>query len=440
MELQTELAQTLKRIPNSSHSLCELIEPAWIEGALQASGKASIRKRKLPAEHVVWLVIGLALFRHQPIWHVVRQLDLTLEQATTSSPSLCVPSASVQGRQRLGAEPMEQLFRQLTRAWTMPAPEHTPLLDGLRVLAVDGVVWSAPDTPPNRLGLGSCANQHGQGSWPQIRAVCLMDTYSHELLDAQLGGMPQGELTLAAELQAPDHTLTIFDRAYFSATFLLDWQAQGQQRHWLMRAKDNLRHEVVHTHGPGDYSIRMPTSPRARKLHPGLAPWWQARLIEVELGGQTRRFVTSLNDPVCYPAQALAQLYRQRWEIELGFREIKQSLQANAFVLRSKQPALVRQEIWGVLIAYTLLRRQMRLMAEHLQVPPVRMGFHVASIAIIDVLRFAPLQTPATLPKRLALLFEQAHLFLLPPRRARSCPRVVKLRSSKYPRKMPVSS
>jgi hypothetical protein len=68
------------------------------------------------------------------------------------------------------------------------------------------------------------------------------------------------------------------------------------------------------------------------------------------------------------------------------------------------------------------------------------MGFDVASIAIIDVLRFAPMQTPATLPKRLALLFEQAHLFLLPPRRARSCPRVVKFKNPKYPRKMPVSS
>ena len=91
-----------------------------------------------------------------------------------------------------------------------------------------------------------------------------------------------------------------------------------------------------------------------------------------------------------------------------------------------------------MLIAYTLLRRQMRLMAEKLSVPPVRIGFHVASIAIIELLRFAPLESAATLPKRLTLLFEQARLFLLPPRRERSYPRVVKPRNSKYPRKMPV--
>ena len=139
--------------------------------------------------------------------------------------------------------------------------------------------------------------------------------------------------------------------------------------------------------------MRVPISQRVRKLHPKLPSYWDARLIEVELGGATRRFITSLDDPHRYPAQALAQLYRQRWEIELGFREIKQSLQAGEFVLRSKQPDLVRQEVWGVLIAYTLLRRQMRLMAQHIKVPPVRMGFHASSIAIIDVLRFAPLES-----------------------------------------------
>ncbi|MHB1112120.1 MAG: transposase [Acidovorax defluvii] len=143
-----------------------------------------------------------------------------------------------------------------------------------------------------------------------------------------------------------------------------------------LRAKDNLRHEVVATHAKEDCTIRMPVSPRARKLAPGLPLWWQARLIEVTLAGRTRRFMTPLCDPKRYPAKQLADLYLQRWEIELGFREIKQSLQANNFVLRSKQPALVRQEIWGVLIAYTLLRRQMRLM-----VPPVRIGFHVIGIS-----------------------------------------------------------
>lgn len=78
-----------------------------------------------------------------------------------------------------------------------------------------------------------------------VRGVCLLDTDSHELLDAKPGGYDCGELTLGADLRGLDHSITLFDRAYFSAAFLMDWQQAGAQRYWLMRAKDNLRHEVV---------------------------------------------------------------------------------------------------------------------------------------------------------------------------------------------------
>lgn len=155
--LQTELSQTLARTPTNLDRLSSLIEPQWIEQALQATGKASIRRRKLPAEHVVWLVIGLALFRNQPIWHVVRQLQL---QLTLDGPPMTVPSAAVQARQRVGDEPLQQLFALLTSAWTASV-SPAPCVLGLRVLAVDGVVWSAPDAPENRQSLRCCTNQHG---------------------------------------------------------------------------------------------------------------------------------------------------------------------------------------------------------------------------------------------------------------------------------------
>ena len=268
-----------------------------------------------------------------------------------------------------------------------------------------------------------------------------MDTHNHELLDAKLGAMDCGELSLAAQLRGEDHSVTLFDRAYFSAAFLLDWQAAGTQRHWLMRARDNLRHELVEQLAPGDALIRMPVSPQARKARPELPSNWQARLIEVRVGGRLRRFITSLSDPRMHPAHDLAELYRQRWEIELGLREIKQSLQEGAPVLRSKQPALVRQELWGVLIAYTLMRRWMREMAAHVKVEPQRISFHTASYAIVNLLAVPSLDSAGTLPRQLAALLAQSRHFVLPPRRTtRSFPRVVKKRASKFPtKKMPVS-
>ncbi len=275
-----------------------------------------------------------------------------------------------------------------------------------------------------------------------IRATCLMDTYSHELLDARIGGMDCGELSPAAQLEGVDHAVTLFDRAYFSAAFLLDWQAAGEQRHWLMRAKDNLRHEVVEQLADGDALIRMPVSQRARQLRPQLPSHWQARLIEVNVGGRRRRFITSLQDARAHPARQLADLYRQRWEIELGFREFKQSLQDAQPELRSKQPELVRQEVWGVLIAYTLLRRWMGKMADHVKVEPQRISFHTASYAIVNLLAIASLDSAGTLPKQLEALLAQSRYFVLPPRRTeRYFPRVVKNRAHKFPtKKMPVSS
>jgi hypothetical protein len=104
-----------------------------------------------------------------------------------------------------------------------------------------------------------------------------------------------------------------------------------------------------------------------------------------------------------FPARDIAAHYVQRWEIELGFREIKQGMLKKAATLRSKLPELVRQEVWGMLIAYNL--------------------YHW------------PLQTPGTFPKRLALLREQSRAYLLPERRARSYPRAVKPPRFKYPTK-----
>jgi hypothetical protein len=153
------------------------------------------------------------------------------------------------------------------------------------------------------------------------------------------------------------------------------------------------------------------------------------------IGGESRQFLTSLCDAHRFPAREIAAHYMQRWEIELGFREIKQGMQKNATTLRSKLPALVRQEVWGTLIAYNLLRHEIAQMAGELQVPPQRLSFQWLALAITTALYHWPLQTPGTFPKRLALLREQAHAYLLPERRTRSYPRVVKQPRSKFPMK-----
>ena len=104
-------------------------------------------------------------------------------------------------------------------------------------------------------------------------------------------------------------------------------------------------------------------------------------------------------------------------------------------VLRSKQPELVMQELWGVLIAHTLLRRWMRLMAQHAAVEPIRISFHTTRHAILGALSAVHLARAGSLPVHLQRLLEQARYFVLPPRRkGRTFPREIKRSShSKYP-------
>ena len=430
MALQLDLDYAAELAPHEFERFASLIDPAWIDEALQQTGTVSLRRRRLPAERMVWLVIGLALFRNEPIWHIVQQLDL----ADGPTPGAPVPSAAVAGRERLGEAPMAWLFERTARCWSGRAVQESTLFHGLRTFAVDGVIWSLPDTAENCKEFGKASNANSTGAWPQLRAACLMDTYSHLIRAAEFGDYRTGELNFAKPLMraVADNSLTIFDRAYFSAAFLLDWQQAGEQRHWLMRAKTPLRHEVVHQLGPDDFLVRLPVSQQARKDRPELPSHWQARLIKCMVGGQPRQYLTSLCDAHRFPAREIAAHYMQRWEIELGFREIKQGMMKNTTTLRSKLPELVRQEVWGMLIAYNLLRHEIAQMADKLQVPPQRLSFQWLALAITTALYHWPLQTPGTLPKRLDWLRRQAFAYLLPERRTRSYPRVVKQPRSKY--------
>lgn len=431
MSVQLDLMTSAEVTPSQLDRFAGLLDPQWIDEALAATGTASIRHRRLPAEQVVWLVIGLALFRNEPIWHIVHQLGLD-QRPQAGAPA---PSAAISARQRLGSAPLAWLFNRLAHHWTDQAEATTPGFHGLRSFAVDGVIWDVPDTPENRQAYDGGSCQFGAGAWPQIRAACLMETATHLIRAACFGGYRHSELSYARQLiaHAPDHSLTLFDRQYFAAAFLRDWQQGGVERHWLMRARSPLRYDVVQTFAPGDWRVRMPVSPQARAQRADLPAHWEARLIEYQVGGVARRYLTSLLDPQTYPAREVVAHYTERWEIELGFREIKQGLLHKAPILRSKKPELVEQEICGVLIAYDLIRQEMREMAADLHVAPNRLSFQWLSLAITTALCQWPLETPGTFPKRLALLRQQARLYLLPPRRPRSYPRAVKQRSRAYP-------
>ena len=99
------LAASLKALavfaPEKYEDVRRNIDPEWIEQALHATGTATVRRRRLPAIQVIWLVIGMALFRNRSIQDIVAKLNLALPGRTPTVTS----SSVVEARARLGDEP-----------------------------------------------------------------------------------------------------------------------------------------------------------------------------------------------------------------------------------------------------------------------------------------------------------------------------------------------
>ncbi len=430
--LSSELTATLDAIPPAGLArLAEQLPMAWIEDALCCSGSASIRRRRLPAEQVVWLVIALALYRHQSMPEVLETLDLALPRRDTPFVS---KSAITQARQRLGHAPLAQLFEVSAKAWCgQDAARHQ--WHGLSLLAMDGVVLRAADSPENRTYFGAQVYPSGKvASYPQVRAVTLTAIPTHLVADMVFGEYDRNEMRYAKTLieRIPDHSLTVFDKGFFSAQLLLGLNLAGVERHYLIPAKTNAKWEVV-SGTPDDCVVRMKVSPQARAKAPELPEFWIARAIRtLSASGRTRILLTSLMDGRRYPATSLAECYRRRWEIETSYRELKQSMLGCELTLRSRTPLGVAQEIWGALIAYNLVRLEMAKAAADAKVAPTDLSFIRALHILQHEMIWAAAMAPGKLPAHLARLRLQMQFAIVEKRRGRLCPRVVKAKPAKY--------
>jgi hypothetical protein len=147
--------------------------------------------------------------------------------------------------------------------------------------------------------------------------------------------------------------------------------------------------------------------------------------------------LTSLRDPREFPRTEIIALYHERWELELGYDEIKTEMLQRQETIRSRKPDGVRQELWGILLAYNLIRLEMASIAEEAKVVPTRISFIDALRLIRDEWSWLSVTSPGAIPKRIAALRSNVKRYVLPPRRARSYPRAVKVKMSGYNRKRP---
>ena len=148
--------------------------------------------------------------------------------------------------------------------------------------------------------------------------------------------------------------IVIFDKAYVDFAHLADLCMRLV--FWVTRAKDNLRYKVVRRYQKGavgkilrDDLIRLTTA-ASRKDYPEL----MRRIVAlVEVDGREIAMVF-LSNNLAWSAASIVELYRCRWQIEVFFKQIKQTLQLADFLGTSANA--VRWQIWTALLAYLLLR------------------------------------------------------------------------------------
>jgi hypothetical protein len=437
--LSDALKDALSFTPEAFKSLGVHIEAGWFIESLAAhpdpKATATMRRRRLPLDVALWLVIGMALFRDRSIHEVAEHLGLSLGGATGGALS---PGALPQARARLGLEPVEHLFALTAEHWGRRAAE-ADRWRGLSLFGIDGSCMRVPDTIANDSTFKRPGSAREGSGYPQVRLTCLMALRSHVLAGMNVGAYDESEQSLTKALwsQIPDHSLTAMDRGFVSWKPLHDLCTTGVERHFLVRSKAKLRWTEVRRLGPGDFLVDIAVHKALRKAHPEMPESFRARIIDYQVKGyRPQQLITSLLDPEVYPAVELAGIYHERWEIELGYDEIKTHMLDREEALRSKTPDGVLQEIAGIGIAYNLVRVEMARVASELGVEPTRLSF-LHSLHLIQNFCLAAWATsaPGNIPRRLGSLHRDIGLLVLPPRRSeRVFKRHVKIKMSNYPR------
>jgi hypothetical protein len=404
----------------------------WIECAVQASGSASVRRRRLPAQQVVWLVIALALYRHQSISEVVDELDLALP---TLHASFVSKSAITQARQRTGAAPLAWLFHESARNW-VAQDQAKYLFKGFALFAMDGTTLQTADSVANRKHFGASAATHDRvGSYPQLRAVTLTALATRLVRDASFGPYDTSEMIRARELiqRVPNSSITVFDKGFLSAQLLCNLVSGGENRHFIIPAKSNTRWEVV-SGREGDQLVRMRVSPQARTKCPQLPEFWQARaVLAVDARGRQRILLTSLTDRRRFKAADIVACYERRWQIETSYHELKQSMLGMELTLRSHTVQGVYQELWGALIAYNLIRLEIAQAALDAGHAPNDLSFIRAFHIIQYEMTWAAVtRSDGKLPMLLTRLRERLKQLPNEKRPGRNCARAVKSRPFRY--------
>ncbi len=371
----------------------------------------------LPTHLVVTLVVAMGLWAAESMrhalatvvdgWHEARERRagrLAGAVGPAGRPRWRLPStaAIVRARRRVGARLFRELFHAVAGPIATPATPSA-FLGGLRLMAIDGTTLDVADTPENARAFGRPTTHRGAGAFPQLRAVALIETGTHVLCDVVLRPFRGGEAPPARHLlrAVGPRMLLLWDRGFHGYDMIQRTRTRGAD--FLGRTKANVVLPPEEDLPDGSYLSTIYPSSKARRHRTG---GLVVRVVEYALdtpagpGHERYRLLTSVLDPVAFPAQTLAATYHERWEIETALDELKVHQWAHPRPLRSKRPREVVQEVYGLLLAHLAIRTLMHQAALRDGIDPDRLSFTGA----LRVLRRAIPRAQRTAPGHLPFL------------------------------------
>ncbi|WP_409497457.1 IS4 family transposase, partial [Amycolatopsis sp. cmx-11-12] len=289
---------------------------------------------------------------------------------------------------RLGSEPLRLLFERVAQPM---AKRSTPgaWLRGLRVMAVDGVIFNLPDTEDNEEGFGRCGGKN-PAPFPQARVAALVECGTRAVVAAEIDPWKEQERAQVARLLPvfEPGMLVLADAGFYSYEL---WKAAAETGAGLVwRVQSELNLPVLSVLADGSYlsEVGDPRQKRHNREYErkrrasGIAvDYIQLRVIEYEIPNRDGRneiirLITTILEPVEASAAELAAVYHERWEEESVFDEIETHIRGGStVVLRSKHADTVRQEIWALLLTHYAIRHLMTEAAEQADIDVDRISF-----------------------------------------------------------------
>ena len=414
--------------PGHIGELTRIVPFEMVDAVLAETGAQQRRVRDLPSRVVVYLLLAAALFADLGYGQVWARMIAGLGGHGGLAVAVPTAGALAQARRRVGVAPLRALF-DLLRGPAAGLSVKGVRWRGRLVTAIDGTILGCPDTPAN-LGIYRRGGGYQGGTgYPLVRVLALVACGTRTIIDVIFGTDRIGETSYAHHLLGALRRgmIVLADRNFAARDLLVaiaDTGADLLVRVKIGRKLPACRRLPDHSYLSriGGLEVRVITATITVTTDTG-------RRSEVY------RLITTILDPACPPEEIVA-LYHQRWEIETAYFELKSTILGGR-VLRARTPPGVEQEIYALLITYQALRIAISdAVLTRPDVDPDRGSFSIALNAARDQLITAMgvlTDTASNAVIDLAgELGRQVLDHLMPERRCRANPRVVKRAISVY--------